>query len=257
MIRHLKTWLKSRNKTVLPYCPAGERVYCVGDIHGQVELLRQLHQQIAQDAAAYSGIKKLIYLGDYVDRGLQSKAVIDELLQNPLPGFENIYLRGNHEQVFLDFIQGEKEVLKPWLAFGGQATLVSYGVLMTKIPTSEADYLGLQTQLRARVPEDHLRFLQRTQSHYHCGNYYFVHAGIDPRLKLAEQCLEAQLWIRDEFIRSRKCFEKIIVHGHTVSETPVFRSNRIGIDTGAYASNCLTCLVLEHDQQSILQAILK
>lgn len=246
---------------MVPDCPSGQRIYCVGDIHGQVALLRKLHQQILLDAETAPGLKIVVYLGDYVDRGLESKAVVDELLGHPLPGFETIYLRGNHEQVLLDFVQNEPDTqqsmgtLKSWLAFGGQATLVSYGVSVTKIPTSHNDFQAIYTQFKTHLPENHLCFFQQTRSHYCCGSYYFVHAGIDPAIKLEAQPLYSQLWIREPFISSSRCFEKIIVHGHTVTDQPVILPNRIGIDTGAYASGILTCLVLERAQQRIIQAI--
>ena len=179
-------------------------------------------------------------------------AVIDWLLNHPLPGFEAIYLRGNHEQTMLDFLQRAK-VGPGWLAWGGKATLASYGVKVARIPTHEEDYIVLQQNLASRLPEAHLEFLLMTRLSYSIGSYYFVHAGVRPGIPLNQQTPKDQLWIREEFLSCRNYFEQIIVHGHTVTENPEMHYNRIGIDTGAYLSGTLTALVLEQDTQRIIQ----
>jgi len=251
MINSLKSLFK-RNTPPLPYCPPGTRIYCIGDIHGRDDLLQQLHEKILQDVANYKGHKTLIYLGDYIDRGERSKQLIELLLAHPLPGFELIYLRGNHEQTLLDFLI-EAQVGRSWFNFGGLQTLVSYGVKPGKLATTTQDLKDLQTALRERISPAHIHFLEQTQSHYVAGSYYFVHAGVSPRFDLNHQHAEDQLWIRNAFIEHRKPFEKIIVHGHTISDEPDFKPNRIGLDTGAYLSGKLSCLVLQDDQQRIIQ----
>jgi len=237
---------------VTPSCPQGERIYCIGDIHGRIDLLQQLHDKILEDSAAYTGSRKVIYLGDFIDRGEESRAVIDRLLNQPLPGFDTVYLRGNHEQTLLDFLQ-HAEVGQGWLTYGGTATLVSYGVRVAKIPARKEDYIALQHSLADRLPESHLDFLQNTRLSYSSGSYYFVHAGIRPGVALNKQVADDQLWIRGEFLSCRKHKEQIIVHGHSISDEPVILHNRIGIDTGAYASGKLTALVLENDTQRFIQ----
>ncbi len=237
---------------VAPGCPQGVRIYCIGDIHGRVDLLQQLHATIAEDAADHMGSRKIIYLGDYIDRGEESMAVIDCLLNQPLPGFETIYLRGNHEQTMLDFLQ-QAEIGQGWLAYGGTATLVSYGVRVSRIPARQEDYIALQQNLASRLPQAHLEFLRMTRLSYSSGSYYFVHAGVRPGIPLNRQTAEDQLWIRDEFLSCRKHYEQIIVHGHTISEESEIRPNRIGIDTGAYMSGKLTALVLEGSTRRLIQ----
>ena len=243
---------RENHPPVTPCCPQGVRIYCVGDIHGRIDLLQQLHTAIAEDAADFTGNRRVIYLGDFIDRGEHSRAVIDCLLNQPLPGFEAIYLRGNHEQTMLDFLQ-HPDVGRSWLSYGGMNTLVSYGVKVTKLPARKEDYVALQQRLASRLPESHLEFLQNTRLSYSSGSYYFVHAGIRPGIPLHQQTAEDQLWIREEFLSCRKHKEQIIVHGHTVTEEPEIKHNRIGIDTGAYISGKLTALVLEKDTRRFIQ----
>lgn len=243
-----------KNKLIAPFLPDNTRIYCIGDVHGCHALLLDLLHKIEHDCLAFLGRKLIIYLGDYIDRGPNSKEVIETLIQHNPDNTECIYLRGNHEQVLLDFLQ-EESVEKAWLSFGGRATLASYNVAIHKIPTKKSDFTNMQQQLKEKLPETHHHFLAQTTLNYTLGSYYFVHAGIYPRKSLAKQKAKDLLWIRDEFTSYQKHHEKIIVHGHTVSDEPELLANRIGIDTGAYASNILTCLVLENDQQKIIQSI--
>lgn len=255
--RHVKKLIeKWFAKPVLPepYIPADMRVYCIGDIHGRNDLLAELIHKIQQDAEDFTGQMVVVYLGDYIDRGLGSKEVLDLIISSEQQGIEYIYLRGNHEQTLLDFIQ-EDSVGRSWLSYGGQATLVSYGVQVTKIPTKREDYLDIQQRLRRNLPENHYRFFMATRASYTLGSYFFVHAGINPRYPLAKQAPEDLLWIRDDFTHSRKPFEKIVVHGHTVVESAEILNNRIGIDTGAYATGVLTCLVLQDGNQRLIQTV--
>ena len=240
-----------RHPPVTPYCPEGNRLYCIGDIHGRVDLLEQLHTLIAGDAEDYSGQKTVIYMGDYIDRGEDSMAVIDTLVNKSLIGFDSVYLRGNHDQSLLDFLQFA-EVGPGWLNHGGMTTLVSYGVKTAKIPAREEDYIELQEALVAQLPDQHLLFFQNTRMSHLSGSYYFVHAGIRPGVDLEKQQNEDLLWVREEFLAYRKNHEKIIVHGHSICDEPEVRSNRIGIDTGAYMSGRLTALVLEQDTQRFI-----
>lgn len=252
MITHLlKKFQKPTEEIASPGIPGDQRVYCIGDIHGCADLLEQLHQQILTDAANHSGKKTIVYLGDYVDRGEQSKQVIDILLADPLPGFDAIYLQGNHEQVMLSFIEYPLAAAS-WLSFGGRETLNSYGIPVAHIP-GKHEVPGLAEQLDNKLPDTHRAFLQDCVLSWQCGSYYFVHAGIQPDIALDKQLLEDQLWIRDEFLESNKDHGAIIVHGHTITPEPEFLPNRISIDTGAFSSGVLTCLVLEGEQQRLLQ----
>jgi calcineurin-like phosphoesterase family protein len=237
-------------EAVLPRVPDGRRVYAIGDIHGRLDLLVEIERRIADDAAASPAARPLVvYLGDYVDRGSQSREVVERLIERPLPGFERVLLLGNHEESMLQFLV-DVQVGPAWLAYGGAATLLSYGI---RPPDSDRDLVRAQDELRAKLPERHLAFLRRLKLRHVEGDYYFVHAGIRPGIPLDDQRPEDLLWIRDEFLLSPRDFGKIIVHGHTITKTPDIRRNRIGIDTGAFASGTLTSLVLHGDAWSFLQ----
>ena len=252
MITRLVNKLKKPSrKGTQPFIPKGKRVYCVGDIHGSVRLLEQLHGQILEDAEGFEGTRHLVYLGDYVDRGEHSKQVLDLLLEKPLPGFEPVYLHGNHEQIMLAFIE-YPEMTASWLNFGGREALNSYGIPLAHVPTRH-EIFQLAKRLGNALPDSHREFLQNCRDHWQCGSYYFVHAGIRPGVALEHQIQEDQLWIRDEFLQSKKDHGAIVVHGHSIVPEPELLPNRIGIDTGAFRSGVLTCLVLEGDQQRILQ----
>jgi serine/threonine protein phosphatase 1 len=237
---------------VEPFFTPGARLYCVGDIHGRADLLACLHQLILEDATDYAGRKKVLYLGDYIDRGQQSREVIDLLLERPLPGFEQIHLMGNHEKALLDFLEFPDHA-GTWLNFGGLATLLSYGVTLERVPSQGSDLVGLAVALRRQLPDPHLRFLENLPFSYREAAYCFAHAGIRPGVPLERQSVNDLLWIRDEFTRHGGPHEAIVVHGHTISEQPELLPFRIGIDTGAYFSGVLTCLVLEGREQRILQ----
>lgn len=244
----LKKILRPKKSEPLPPpdLPKNHRVYCIGDIHGRLDLLLAVHQKIAVDAAHFNGIKILVYLGDYIDRGDQSSQVIDCLLENNFPDFEKVFLLGNHEQVLLQFLLNkDASIAHDWFRFGGLSTLASYGVKVRGIPTTK-DLARLHTEFAEKLPATHLDFYQRLVLKYEIGDYFFVHAGIKPKIKLHLQREEDMLWIREEFINSTLFHDKVIVHGHTVTAEPEQLPNRIGLDTGAYSSGKLTCAVFEN-----------
>ena len=232
------------------HVPKNQRIYCVGDIHGRADLLEQLHEKILIDAAPYQGKKIIVYLGDYVDRGDQSRQVIEILLSKPLTDFEAIYLKGNHEQAMLDFIE-YPVAAAAWLSFGGREALNSYGIALVHIP-GKKHLAELAQKLDNKLPDSHRAFMENTLHSWQCGSYYFVHAGIRPDIALDKQNHEDQLWIRDDFLENRQNHGSIIVHGHSITPEPEVHPNRIGIDTGAFSTGILTCLVLEDDQQRFL-----
>jgi serine/threonine protein phosphatase 1 len=250
MFAKLFTARAPKAKAVLPRVPDGTRAYAIGDIHGRLDLLVEIERRIADDAAASPAARHaLVYLGDYVDRGNQSREVVDRLIDLPLPGFERVLLLGNHEESMLQFLV-DVQIGPAWLAYGGAATLLSYGI---RPPDSDRDFVRVQEELRAKLPERHLAFLRGLKLRHVEGDYYFVHAGVRPGIPLDDQRPEDLLWIRDEFLLSPRDFGKIIVHGHTITKTPDIKRNRIGIDTGAFASGTLTSLVLQGDAWSFLQ----
>jgi serine/threonine protein phosphatase 1 len=227
--------------------PPGTRIYAIGDIHGRLDLLTRLHEWIAADAASATAERRvLVYVGDYVDRGPDSSGVLDLLLDRPLPGFEIVHLLGNHEDAMLRFPDDIK-VGPTWLTYGGVQTLMSYDI---DPPASgalrdERELRRLQGEVRRRVPRRHVEFMRSMKLMHVEGDYLFVHAGIRPGIALDRQLRDDLLWIRSDFLESENDHGRIVVHGHTISEKPELRPNRIGIDTGAFFSNRLTCLVLD------------
>lgn len=233
--------------------PPGTRLYAIGDIHGRLDLLLRLHELIVADAAASPAKRRvLIYIGDYIDRGPDSAGVIDLLLDRPLPGFEIVHLLGNHEDTLLQF-PDDMAVGPSWLTYGGVATLASYAV---EVPPGswrdERELRRLQGEVRRRIPRRHLEFMRNLPLTHVEGDYLFVHAGIRPGVPLERQERDDLLWIRDAFLHSSADHGRVVVHGHTITERPDQRSNRIGIDTGAFHSDRLTSLVLEGASRSFL-----
>ena len=236
-----------------PLVPPDRRVYAVGDIHGRVDLLRDLHQLIHEDAyRRQAPANVVVYLGDYIDRGDQSPAVLDLLLDEPLPSFKSVHLKGNHEDSMLRFLEDES-FGRGWLTYGGAETLAAYGIASRCDNLSERELSRIQDELKARLPQRHRLFLSGLQLMHAEGDYLFAHAGVRPGVPLEHQVAEDLLWIRDEFLNCGAPFGKIVVHGHTISERPDVQRNRIGIDTGAFATGKLTALVLEGSEWSFLQ----
>jgi serine/threonine protein phosphatase 1 len=222
--------------------PRGVRIYAVGDIHGCRAELTRLLANIRDDANGFTGARELIFLGDYVDRGPDSKGTI-ELLLKPPAGFRVQYLRGNHDQAVLDFLS-DPGFFRTWREFGARETLLSYGVRPPRFE-DEAAFMEARDELRSAMPETHLNFLTQLPLSAKIGGYYFAHAGVRPGVKLDSQSAEDLLWIRDAFLMSDNDLGAIVVHGHTPTDSPVRRANRIGVDTGCYATGKLTAAVLE------------
>lgn len=228
-----------------PALPTGQRLYAVGDVHGCADLLARLMAKIVADAALYPAAQKeLVFLGDYVDRGVDTRGTLDFLLYRLPPDMKTVFLRGNHEEVMLRFLDGDLGQAEGWLQFGGAATLVSYGVNPYGKGMNR-NFAALRDALREKIPQAHRDFLAATQFDCLRGDYYFVHAGIRPHVPLAQQSEADRLWIRQDFLQSPADHGKIVVHGHSVAPQPDIQANRIGIDTGAYATGRLTCLVLD------------
>lgn len=228
--------------------PAGRRVYAVGDIHGRADLLVRLLTDLRADAARgnYEGRPILIFLGDYVDRGFQSREVIDVLLSDAVSPFETYFLKGNHEAAMLQFL-GEPAIGPRWAEYGGAETLVSYGVRPPRTRTSLDDWARASDELKQVLPHEHLHFLSNLDLSVRIGDYVFVHAGVRPGVPIEEQSEHDMLWIREDFLGDRKPLGAVIVHGHTPAPTPHRDSRRVGLDTGAYLSGRLTAARFEHD----------
>jgi serine/threonine protein phosphatase 1 len=227
--------------------PPDERVYAIGDIHGCASRLRDLHGAIARDMKDRpTGRAVLVHAGDYVDRGPDSASVIDMLAAGPTPaGLPAVNLMGNHEQMMLEALAGDDaEAAVLWLRNGGSESLKSWGVPRRVRQSAWASHL----------PAAHISFLSGLAVRHREGPYLFVHAGIRPGVPLDEQSPRDLLWIREPFLSSHDDFGVVVVHGHTPTEEPVVRANRIGIDTGAVLGGRLTCAVLEGDQIGLMSA---
>jgi serine/threonine protein phosphatase 1 len=236
-----------------PKVPDGVRVYVVGDIHGRLDLLTSLHAQIAAELAQLpdDGNRLVIYLGDYIDRGADSFGVVDLLINRPLTGCESVFLKGNHESEMESFLLSPKPN-HLWTQHGGMETALSYKVRVKAQISAVDRMLELRDKFIEAIPAEHHRFYSNLRFGYEVGDYFMVHAGVRPGLALALHKPEDMLWIREPFLSCAAPFEKMIVHGHTVTPKPITLPNRIGIDTGAYKSGKLTCLVLEGEQTRFL-----
>jgi serine/threonine protein phosphatase 1 len=229
--------------------PSGRRVYAVGDVHGRADLLIRLMQDLREDIARgeYKGRPVLIFLGDYIDRGFQSKEVIDALISDIVSPFETYFLKGNHEAAMLQFLN-DPSIGPRWAEYGGAETLVSYGVQPPRTRTSLDDWKQASAALKTALPSEHLHFLNNLDLSVRIGDYLFVHAGVRPGIPIDQQTEQDLLWIREEFLSDRRSFEAVVVHGHTPEQKPYRDGRRIGLDTGAYLSGRLTAARFEHDQ---------
>ena len=225
--------------------PAGQRVYAIGDVHGCLDRLASLHEQIAEDLATRPvDDAVLVHLGDYVDRGLDSAQVV-EWLSNGAPVEARIVnLMGNHEDMMLAALPGtDKAANNAWLSNGGADSLMSWDISRVVPPE----------QWAGRIPAGHQAFLRELATSFEYGGYLFVHAGVRPGIPLDKQEKQDMLWIREPFLSWKKAHGMVVVHGHTPRHEPVIRTKRIGIDTGAVMGGVLTCVVLENDQLGFMR----
>jgi serine/threonine protein phosphatase 1 len=226
-----------------PGVPEGIRIYAVGDVHGRADLLASLLSRIEADTARRPISRPMtVFLGDYVDRGPAARETI-ELLLAWRGVQEAVFLKGNHEDFLLRFLK-DSAVLEDWRYCGGLETLIAYG-LKPPINPSSLEQSQLAHDLGGALPETHRAFLQALELYFICGDFLFVHAGVRPLVPIERQTEDDLLWIREEFLLWEKEFEKIVVHGHTPVHEPDIRANRINIDTGAFATGRLTCMVFE------------
>jgi serine/threonine protein phosphatase 1 len=230
---------------------AGQRVYAIGDIHGRRDLLDALLEVIrADDANRGAAQSRIIFLGDLIDRGPDSAQVVDRTIEIAEGPWNCQFLLGNHEEIFLKALAGDMKALALFNRIGGRETILSYGV--SEEAYRNADYPELHALMIQSVPAAHIAFLESFEDLIVLGDYAFVHAGVRPGYALADQRASDLRWIRREFLDYTSGFEKIIVHGHTITEDVELRPNRIGLDTGAYASGKLTAMGFEGAERWVL-----
>jgi serine/threonine protein phosphatase 1 len=257
MARSPRAALKSLRRLFLrsikpsaPRLPDGVRIYAIGDIHGRADLLVDTFSRIDLHRARNPASRAIeIFLGDYVDRGPCSNQVIGLLVERGRTR-ETIFLKGNHETFIFDFLK-DPAFFDRWRRFGGYETLLSYGVQ----PSTQSNSFELDALARAFIealPKTHRQFLSLLRTQFTCGDYLFVHAGVNPARALDRQRSKDLLWIREDFLLSEDNFGKFIIHGHTPVCEPDMRHNRMNIDTGAYASGNLTCVVIDKGNLSVL-----
>lgn len=238
-----------RRKPTLPpqmsAIPAGQRVYAIGDIHGRDDLFADLLDIIAADDAARGAADTtIILLGDLVDRGPDSRGVIERAMAlHAQRGDALRWLVGNHEEVFLKALRGDPAVVRYFVRIGGEPTILSYDIDPEAYRAMEFDELA--RLLPTLVPDSHAQFLDAGEDRIVIGDYLFVHAGIRPGVPVQGQAISDLRWIRDEFLDDERDHGHVVVHGHTITDAPDDRGNRVGIDTGAYKSGILTALGLE------------
>jgi serine/threonine protein phosphatase 1 len=242
----------STDETRRAAIPAGQRVYAIGDVHGRLDLLVRLIQKIAdEEGQRATADTKIILLGDLIDRGPYAAECVEYLLHVSVGIAAIACLMGNHEAVFLDILHGRADLHDSgWLTFGGAETLQSYGFPDFARDLSGEDFKELAQRI---IPKEHVEFIKSLPLYASAGDYLFVHAGLRPAVPLAEQDPEDLLWIRGEFLKSRRSHGQVVVHGHTTVAEPELFANRIGIDTGAWRTGRLTALCLEGSDRWLLQ----
>jgi serine/threonine protein phosphatase 1 len=229
-------------------------VYAIGDVHGCLEQLLALEAQIIADATAFPGEKWLVTLGDYIDRGPNSPAVLDHVMGPPPAGFRRIALIGNHEQLLLNFLDNPPATLE-WLEWGGLQTAGAYGMPADPRQGWRRRPKVFAEALAQLVPARQLDFLRGLPTWLKLPNFLFVHAGIRPGVPLSAQADEDLIWIRAPFLHGSLAADLTVVHGHTPIDAVEFIKGRIDIDTGCFFSGVLTALrVLPDGSTKVLQA---
>ena len=228
-----------------PKLPNGVRIYALSDIHGCSHLLEQMFAVIDADMSNSRPFRAIeVFLGDYIDRGPDSRHTIDLLIERSRRR-NTVFLKGNHEAYFTSVLNDPSLVTK-WFQFGGLETMMSYGLSASPNLTKDQQS-DLVRELTSSMPPHHIEFLRQLRPTFTCGDFFFVHAGVRPGIPLSDQRESDLLWIRDEFLQSKRRFGKYVVHGHTPVRQPELLENRANIDTGAYATGNLTLLSVQGD----------
>ena len=233
--------------------PAGSRAYAIGDVHGRLDLLDDLLARIEADARNRGAAKTfVVLLGDLIDRGPDSNGVIERLLHWHPQFARPVFLMGNHEEFFLDVLDGDVGVVGNWVTFGGRELAMSYGIGESWL--QHASPQAIAQEIYRKVPRAHRDFIRSFGDSFRFGDYLFVHAGIRPGIALEDQLPRDMRWIREEFLNDQTDHGVVVVHGHTIVPMVEERPNRIGIDTGAYKGGPLTAIGIQGQERWYLAA---
>lgn len=236
-----------------PSGPANARAFAIGDIHGRLDLATSLLGRIEAVRRAHPRPRDyLVLLGDLIDRGPDSRGVIEWAMSSLPQDMTTVCLTGNHEEMMIQVLDGESHLIWDWLEFGGYEFAQSYGVEVGRLHSLKPAEAA--AVIRAAVPPSHMRFVGEFVDSFGFGDYLFVHAGIRPGTPIDQQEIHDLRWIRAEFLGSDADHGCVVVHGHTISAEPEERPNRIGIDTGAYATGNLTALCLDGTERNFITA---
>ena len=230
-------------------------VWAVGDIHGRLDLLQPLVEAIVADLRDAAATRRVVvFLGDYIDRGPDSRGVIQLLAGlSQVRDIEWRFLKGNHEQAMLGFLE-EPSTGPKWCEYGGDNALRSYGLRAPDLAHKPEAWARVAADLRHKLTAAEMDFLEGLELSVTVGDYFFSHAGARPGVALERQSPEDLMWIRQVFLDSTVGFERVVVHGHTPAQAVHADRRRIGIDTKAYDTGVLTGLRMEGQERSLLQA---
>lgn len=242
---------KNKKSQRRPTGSKDKRAYAIGDIHGCLRETIELLQKIKIDNAYRPPAETyIVFLGDIVDRGPDSRGVIELLLEFPYDFATPLFIMGNHEEMMVRGLMGEPELLSDWLDYGGLACAESYGIHKSQLSGLAAG--ALEYKLRSAIPKQHVLFLRDFIEYVQFGDFLFTHAGIRPGVRLEKQDSRELRWIRKPFLDYEGDLGVVVVHGHTISDEVVIKHNRIGLDTGAYESGKLSAVCIEDDSVTFL-----
>ncbi len=231
--------------------PEGLRIYAIGDVHGRFDLLQAMHRLIAAENEKLPLADwVVIHLGDYTDRGPQSRQVLDLLVRATGDSERMLALAGNHDIGLLEFLE-TGDAFGLFAGNGGRQTALSYGI---DIDFSDAASVAAGWKAFAKaIPSSHVQFLRGLPRSMVFGDFFFCHAGIRPGIDLDDQDPDDLIWIRGEFLNHPSLYSKVIVHGHTPVDDVDVRLNRINVDTGAFASGRLSAIMIDGNRKFLLE----
>jgi serine/threonine protein phosphatase 1 len=222
--------------------PENMLIYAIGDVHGRLDLLRAMHKRIADEIEQERPADwRIVHLGDYVDRGPNSRGVIHRLATMQAYDERIVTLAGNHDICFIEFLQDVRQS-GMFKHYGGIDTARSYGV---EFADGDREFARNHERLVEAMPPEHIAFFLSLRYSLELGDFFFCHAGIRPGVPLDDQSLDDLVWIRGEFLASRALHPKVIVHGHTPVPVPELLANRINVDTGAFKTGILSAVRIE------------